>query len=146
MPADYPQTVAEVLTPPVRFRRETLQAVRRLKRSFAWRGNAEERQLKLQNVHADLCRIYGKRTTLTFGVMDGGCSGRSYYSPSLDQIVLIGKPSVLTLLHEWSHVIYGPSEQQACRWSIQLFAQGFPRSFSRLSPERHMLRAQVPPQ
>src|SRR5687768_12274351 len=137
----YPATVAEVLRPPIQYPRRTVVTVRRLARSRPWRGTMPERMAKFERLHRDFCQIYGKTTGLVFGAMDGSCSGRSHYIPSRDAIVLIGRLSVVTMLHEWGHVLHGHSERRACRWSIQLFARCFPRSFARCTHEGHVLVA-----
>ena len=138
---DYPETVAEVLDPPVAFRRETLQAVKRLKRSKPWRASEDERKTTFERLHADLCLAYGgKQTRLVFGFLDGGDSGGSHYRPSTDTITLCGRLSVVTYLHEFAHAL-GRDERGAVRWSLNLFRQCFPRSFARAAQVGHTLRA-----
>src|SRR5689334_10844457 len=61
---NYPQSLAEVLDPPLAFRRETVMAVRGFARRRPWRGSLEERRAKFARLHHDLCSIYGKQTTL----------------------------------------------------------------------------------
>lgn len=136
---DYPQTVAEVLSPPVRFKAETLEAVRCFARSKPWRGSLEQRKRKFETLHAELCRIYEKRTTLTFGELDGGCSGASHYISALDRIVLVGKLSVVTYLHEFAHAL-GRDERGAVRWSVCLFRACFPHSYARCHANGHMIQ------
>lgn len=136
---DYPQTVAEVLSPPVQFRASTLEAVRRFAASKPWQGSLVERKAKFQVLHDELCRIYKKRTTLTYGLLDGACSGASHFIPALDQIVLVGKLSVVTYMHEFAHAL-GRDERGAVRWSVSLFRRCFPRSFARCVPQGHVLR------
>src|SRR4051812_10573912 len=110
--ADYPQNLADVLDPPVVFRRRTLAAVRQFARSKPWRGSQEEREAKLLALHRELCAVYGKTTSLRFGVLDGADSGSSFYSPARDEIVLTGRLSVVTLLHEFAHAL-GKDEREA---------------------------------
>ena len=135
----HPRTIAEILDDQMRFRRTTIQVVLRFKRSRPWRGSVAERQAKFLRFHRNLCRIYGKQTTLEFGALDGGCSDRSYYSPVEDAITLVGRLSVVTYLHEFAHAL-GRNERGACRWSVNLFKQCFPRQFARCRAEGHMLR------
>ena len=135
----YPSTVAEVLDPPVRFKPETVEAVRRFKRSKPWRGTEDERKAIFNRLHAELCLVYSKRTHLAFGVLDGGCSGESHYRPSTDTITLCCRMSVVTYLHEFAHAL-GRDERGACRWSLNLFRQVFPRSFARAAQVGHTLR------
>ena len=136
---NYPQAIDEVMSPPATFKVGTIEAVRQFARSKPWRGTEEERKAKFKALHDELCRIYGKHTTLTFGVLDGGCSGLSHYAVLLDEIVLVGKLSVVTYLHEFAHCL-GRDERGAVRWSVSLFRRCFPRSFARCVASRHMLR------
>jgi hypothetical protein len=138
--SDYPASVDEVLDPPVRFRAETVQAVRRFKRSKPWRGTVDERKAKFDRLHRDLNAVYRRATRLAFGVLDGGDSGSSHYTPSTDTITLCGRLSVLTYLHEFAHAL-GRDERGACRWSLNLFRAVFPVSFSRCRSAGHTLRA-----
>jgi hypothetical protein len=138
--ANYPQRPEDVLDPPVRFKRRTVAAVARFKMSKPWRGTEEERKAKFERLHLDLCAVYGKQTRLTFGLLDGGDSGSSHYTPSTDTITLCGRISVLTLLHEFAHAL-GKDERGACRWSLNLFRRVFPVSFSRCTADGHTLRS-----
>jgi hypothetical protein len=141
---NYPATVAEVLDPPVRFRPSVSRAVRRFAKAKPFRGTTEERQQKFIALHADLCATCGKHTALSFGVLDGGDSGASYYQPAADLIVLCGRLSVVTYLHEFAHAL-GRDERGAVRWSVNLFRASFPRSFARCAQNGHTLRRDVQP-
>ena len=135
----YPRTVAEILDDQMRFRQETLEAVRCFRRSRPWSGSERERKRKLRRLHRVLCRIYHKRTRLGFGLLDGGCSGQSGYDGLQDVIILRGRLSVTTYLHEFGHAL-GKGERGACRWSVNLFRKCFPRQFAACWAEGHMLR------
>ena len=135
----YPRTVAEILDDQMSFRRATVQAVLRLKRSRPWSGSERERKRKLRRLHRTLCRIYDKRTGLGFGLLDGACSGRSGYDGFQDVIILRGRLSVTTYLHEFGHALC-KGERGACRWSVNLFRLCFPREFAACWAEGHMLR------
>lgn len=137
---NYPRSVAEVLDPPLKFKRGTVAAVRRFKRSKPWRGSEDERKAKFERLHCGLCLVYGKQTRLVFGLLDGEDSGSSHYTPSTDTITLCGRLSVLTLMHEFAHAL-GKDERGACRWSLNLFRRVFPASFSRCTADGHTLRA-----
>lgn len=136
---NYPSTVAEVLDPPVRFRPTVIAAVMRFARCKPYRGDLDRRKRKFLILHRSLCRAYGKRTRLTFGVLDGTDSGSSYFCPATDEITLNGKLSVVTMLHEFAHAL-GRDERGAVRWSVNLFRIGFPKSFARCLPVGHLLR------
>ncbi len=135
----YPRTVAEVLDESMRFRRATIQAVLRLKRSRPWSGSERDRKRKFRRLHRVLRRVYGKQTGLGFGLLDGACSGRSSYDRLQDVIILRGRLSVVTYLHEFGHAL-GKGERGACRWSVNLFKRCFPRQFALCQAEAHMLR------
>lgn len=139
---DYPQTVAEVLDPAVRYRRRTLVVVRKFKLSKPWRGTETERKAKFGQLHLDLCELYGKQSRLVFGLLDGEDSGASHYVRSTDTITLCGRLSVLTFLHEFGHAL-GKDERAACRWSLNLFRAVFPISFARCLSVGHTLRARA---
>jgi len=135
---NYPQTVAEILGD-VKYKPAALRAVRTFARSRPWRGTAHLRRYKWGMTHADLCEVYGVRVGLVFADnREQLPSGASHYNPITRQIVLNGRLSVVTYLHEFAHAL-GKDERQACRWSINLFRRCFPRSFARCTQSMHML-------
>jgi hypothetical protein len=140
---NYPSTIAEVLDPPVRFKPATIEAVRQFARSKPWRGSVEERKTKFNAVHAALCATYGKTTKLLFSSIDGSDSGASCFMPFPDAIILSGRLSVVSYLHEFAHAL-GRDERGAVRWSASLFKRAFPRSFASCRHEGHMLRRGEP--
>lgn len=63
------------------------------------------------------------------------------YNPEEKEITLDKtNPSILSTLHEFAHHILGPSELEACVWSIRLFEKVFPKEFKKLHWEGHMLK------
>ena len=137
---DYPPTLEAALGRPLKFPPATLKAVRAFARSKPWRGTLEERQSKIKQLHSDLCRIYAVNLTLKFQGDGTGDSGGSYFSRGANLIVLAGRLSVITFLHEWGHAVKGGSEFEACRWSLRLFQRCFPKSWGRLRFEGHVGR------
>lgn len=131
--ADYPASLDEVIHD-VKYKRETLTALKQFKASRPWKGALADRIVKFWDLHVELCRIYGKNVGLDFdpSVMLNEGSGRSNFNQLTNTITLHGKLSVLTFLHEWGHVLKGRSEYQACVWSVNLFRKVFPDNFSRL--------------
>ena len=77
----YPQHLADVLDPPVCFKRQTLAAIRRFARSKPWRGNQHEREAKFAGLHSDLRSVYRKTTELRFGILDGTGLGVELLQP-----------------------------------------------------------------
>lgn len=74
--------------------------------------NAEPIELRMQNI-------------------DGGESAHSFYQQQGRYVLLTGKLSVVTWLHELGHAL-GYDEEQARKWSICLFKKIYPISFERL--------------
>ncbi|MCH7700374.1 MAG: hypothetical protein IID37_01685 [Planctomycetes bacterium] len=139
MQGDYPETVIEVIDSEMRFRPATLRAVRAFASSKPWSGSLEKRKEKFIKVTHDLATAYNvPEPDLRFEQLDGTSSGGSYYLPKMHLIIMSGKLSVVTYLHEFAHAL-GKDEADACRWSINLFRQCFPRQFSRLIHRGHML-------
>ena len=138
--SEYPQNLEQALGRPLKFPPATLQAVKAFARSKPWRGTLEERQTKIRQLHADLCRVYNVNPTLQIQGDGTGDSGGSYFSRGANVIVLAGSLSVITFLHEWGHAVKGGSEFEACRWSLRLFQRCFPKSWGRLRFEGHVAR------
>lgn len=62
------------------------------------------------------------------------------YEPATKTIKLSTKPSVITGLHELGHHLFGKSELKACRWSVWMFMKCFPKAYTKLKWEGHMLK------
>ena len=135
----YPATVLEVLDDEIIYPDELLCVMRIFAASKPWSGSIETRKRKFSDTNrlmAVACRI--EMPTLVFGSLNGGSSGASHYIPQDHRIVIVGKLSVVTFLHEFAHAL-GMDEQDACRWSINLFRKCFPRQYSRLIHVGHTL-------
>jgi len=141
MSQDYPQTVDEILNPNRKYPPAVLQAVKAFRASKAWQGTLVERQAKYQALNTALGAAYGVTPpTLVFENDEAQDSGSSCFVPATNTIILRGRLSVVTYLHEFAHFRFGHSERTACSWSINLFARCFPRSFARCVRDGHMLR------
>ena len=135
----YPETVIEVLDDKITYSDKLLCVVRIFAASKPWSGSIESRKRKFSDatrMMAEACHI--DKPTLAFGSLNGGSSGSSHYISREHRIVITGKLSVVTLLHEFAHAL-GFDEQGACRWSINLFRKCFPRQYSRLIHFGHTL-------
>ncbi len=136
---DYPETVIEVLDEGARFNAAALRAVRHFAGVNPWRGAKDAREEKFRGLNQSLAVAYGiPEPELKFGRIDGSSSGASHYIPALHRIVIVGKLSVVTYLHEFAHA-RGMGERGACRWSINLFRRVFPQQAARLVGRGHML-------
>lgn len=137
--SDYPETVEQVLDDEIGYGEGILVAVTAFAASRPWRGSFESRKKKLQSLNAALAHAcHVAKPDLIFQSIDGSSSGASHYIPSRHRIVMIGKLSVVTFLHEFAHAL-GHGEKEACRWSINLFRQCFPEQYSRLVHVGHTL-------
>ncbi len=58
-------------------------------------------------------------------------------------ILLRGRLSVITMLHEIGHALHGRSERTACAWSLAYFRACFPKSWERLRFSGHMATTQA---
>jgi len=135
----YPESVVEVLDDQMTSPSAVLRAVQQFARARPWRGTVEERKAKFRTLNYDLAGAYGIfDPDLSFGIINGSSSGSSHYCPSQHQIVLVGRLSVVTFLHEFAHSM-DMGERDACRWSINLFRRCFPKEYSRLIHVGHTL-------
>ena len=142
---DYPNSVAEVLDPLMKFKPAGLRAVLAFARTKPWRGKLEDRKEKFRTLNRALAAAYGiPAPQLVFARLDGGDSGRSCYIPRLNAIVLVGRMSVVTYLHEFGHA-RGMGERAACRWSLNLFRRAFPKSWANVKFDGHVVRRVRPP-
>ncbi len=137
--SDYPETVTEVRDPNMRFKPAALWAVRAFAKTKPWKGTVVQRKEKFRNLNRNLAAAYGiTEPELDFGTLEGGHSGSSHYIPAVHRIVLVGRASVVSFLHEFAHA-RGMGERGACRWSINLFRRVFPKQYAKLSHDGHML-------
>lgn len=139
MMRNYPETVIEVLDDDASYPVAVIEAVRTFAQAGPWKGSTESREEKFRQLNQDLASACGiDEPTLAFRCLGGKSSGASHYIPGNHRIVLMGRLSVVTFLHEFAHAL-GYGERQACRWSINLFRKCFPRQYSRLIHVGHTL-------
>lgn len=138
----YPQDLDAIVCEQ-NYRAATIKLMKEYKKWRPWRGTTSYRIQKIYWLHNNLCNIYDKETALFVhpSVLAGGSSGSScHVSTSYgDFIILNGRVSVLTYLHEFGHGLKGESEHEACKWSINLFREIFPDNFKRLIGRGHFL-------
>lgn len=136
----YPDTVREVLDDDMRFNADALRAVHDLRRSRPWTGTADERRQKFARLVVALSNAYAIEVPRLVFRENDNAGGGGKYLPLSRTLVLGGRISVITALHEFAHH-RGMGERAACRWSINLFKRVFPNEFARCRHEGHMLRA-----
>jgi hypothetical protein len=138
---EYPANVQDVIDDDITYKSDALRSVQDFARSKPWRGSLDERHMKIRTLHNALCKAYDldPHPRVIFGNDHLSCSGASCFVVSANAIVLRGRLSVVTYLHEFAHA-RGMNERQACAWSINLFRKCFPRSWSRVRFDGHMVR------
>ena len=143
MSTNYPQSIAELDLDAVELTPEVISAVKRFAKSKPYRGSIPERVEKFRTAINDICRAAGvEPPRLIIVPNELQNSGNSCCIPALGTIILRGRLSVITALHEIAHFLYGSSEHRACAWSLRLFRDCFPRSWSRLDFVGHMATRQ----
>jgi hypothetical protein len=136
---DYPACVVEVLDQRMLYPEQVLHAVQRFAETKPWHGCLDDRKDKFKQLNADLAEAYHvEEPELAFGRLDGGSSCASHYIRTSHRIVMVGKLSVLTFLHEFGHAMTW-GERDACRWSINLFRRCFPTQYGHLVHVGHLL-------
>lgn len=99
-----------------------------------WSKETNEYKLLALQTLASLIKASSPSYSYTVIVGDQYC-----FRPWLNQIELGQNPSILSTLHEIGHAIWGPSELDACRFSVAIFKTVFPKEFSQLEWKGHML-------
>jgi hypothetical protein len=136
----YPATVQEVIDDEMTFKPTALVALRSFKQARPWAGDLESRHRKFRDLHKQLCQAYGlpSQPRLIFGNDHTKSSGQSCFIPAMNVIILRGRLSLVTYLHEFAHA-RGMNERSACRWSINVFRRIFRKQFDRCRHDGHML-------
>ena len=120
------------------FEDELVDIVKECSSKKLWRGSLEERKDKFLEMHNLLKRFFAlPNLELRFEEITeetdklAGASGGSYFNPEASLIVMKGRLSVVTYLHEFGHAI-GCDQERATKWSLGLFKICFPLSYSNL--------------
>jgi hypothetical protein len=117
------------------------------KNSGPWNGTIAERKAKFENVFYRLCEASGRDIEgwhLEFEIpnrfSEWTNSGSSHTNFDGKRVVLRGRLSVITLLHEFAHVYFGmgnPEMMQieANEFAEEMFKKYFPEKFERLEKD-----------
>jgi len=140
--ANYPDSVLEVLDDGIKFKKGVIRALKNFRQFI--RKNGLHKQ---NDPHVILRRFYVmKRLIEILSIIyripvpdvrlgkvsrEAGSSGGSYYIPATHTIVLNGRLSVISLLHEFAHA-RGKDEREAVRFSVNLFKKVYPKQFRQL--------------
>jgi hypothetical protein len=124
----------------MKYKRETIKAMKKFKATNPWKGTVDERFEKFKTLCDELKVIY----TLPGLELDADIqrpyspSIWSCYCPSEKLILLHGRFSVVTFLHEFAHAM-DKNEFGATRWSVNLFRKIFPEKMDALKNNGHCL-------
>jgi hypothetical protein len=106
-----------------------------VKKLHLWKGSLGEKLEKFKIIHKELNRITGKdiRLRINMDAFESANenSGASNWSDGTNTITMVGRLSVITLIHEWGHAL-GMGEEETSTWSNDLFKRSFPNSWGRL--------------
>jgi hypothetical protein len=139
MNRNYPSSIAELDLNAIQIALEIVAAVKRFAASKPYRGSITQRIEKFSTAVNDICQAAGVEPPhLIFEIDERQSSGSSSCIPSTRTIILRGRLSVITALHEVAHLLYGSSEYTACAWSLRLFRDCFSKSWERLGFTGHM--------
>lgn len=147
---DYPPIVP--INEQLEYKSETLSVMRKFRdekkpfRPKQYSDEAKESKLKkFKWLSEELSRIYEiPAPEVEIGIMDEetwktpSSSGSSYYTNINHKIIMEGRFSVITFLHEYGHA-RGFDETDATIWSANLFKRIFPVSYSKLERSAHTL-------
>lgn len=100
------------------------------KESNPWSGTFGERVDKFVKFHRAMNRInhrhVGLFVNMSTSLKRWSESGQSLYHPPAEIIMLSGRLSVVTFLHEWAHALGMKDETTAQKWAMALFKDVFP--------------------
>lgn len=94
----------------------------------------EARFQGMKELLAVLCEAYNMEA-INFekaNIVQSGESSRSYWNAAEGKILMVGKLSIITFLHEFAHSM-GFDEEQARKWSLTLFKKVYPIAFEKLT-------------
>jgi hypothetical protein len=124
-------TVETIIDQRVKLNTAAFAAVRDFRRAKPWQGTFEERLAKFQSLLTGLNAAYGLGAGLMFhGQENREQPGNGAYDSVKDVVHLVGKLSVVTMLHCVARA-RGMTRQEAFRWSLSVFKKMFPVSFGR---------------
>ena len=140
---DYPPT--PTIDEDMRFKAIVIETMNEFRAMDPWRPRGHvnqdavnQRIEKFRWLNARLAEVYGiDIPNLTFDI-SRTASGKSHYIPSTHTIGMVGRLSVVTFLHEFTHA-RGFSEQYSVKWSCTLFKKIFPERWGRLNNTRHFV-------
>lgn len=125
----------------MKFRKGVISALKEFKTNCPYSAGLEKRKEGLQALLDEFGVVYNMDVpVLEFTEPDEPTSFKSHYIAAEHKIVMVGKLSIITFLHEFAHS-QGKDETGAVKWSLSLFKRVFPRAFTRLVAQDHCMVA-----
>jgi len=123
----------------MKFKRGVIPALMKFKQECPYSAGVEKRKEGLMELLEEFETVYGMAAPiLEFTEPEKNYSYESHYIPEEHKIVMVGKLSIITFLHEFAHS-QGKDEVSAVKWSLSLFKRCFPRAFVKLVANAHMM-------
>ena len=129
--------IQQILETPIDFPVPIVTALRHFKRHHKLGNESHEQRLQgMRDLLNEIAVTGGcPIPSLTMEGINGESSGASQYIQETHTIIMRGKLSIITFLHECAHAVYGYDEHMSRVWSINLFKRVYPKAFARLQVE-----------
>jgi len=118
-------------------RKLVVEALKEFKEKNPYKDKILERKKKFLWLNQKLNQIYGRKVRLGFDIPKrfrkwsfSGMSSATRHKPYT--IILRGRLSVITFLHEWGHYLRGSNQIKAQKYAISLFKEVFPERYKKL--------------
>jgi len=123
--------------------RKSISVLQEFKKKNPWKGRIPVRKEKFLWLNNKLNKIHSRNIRLKFRVPSKlnkwHASGYSNVNWNSQTIILRGRLSVITFLHEWGHILLGYSERHAQCFATKLFRKIFPKKWKKLTEWRFLV-------
>jgi hypothetical protein len=133
---DYPSK--PIVDETLHFMPEVVDAVNEFKRTSPYSRGDDNRWNGLCRLLFRLNSHYKTVVSLAYIEDDKKTSLRSRFIIDRNIIVMVGKLSLITFLHEYFHAL-GLNEHYAVKYSVSLFKKCFPEAYEKLYSYQHCL-------
>ncbi|MEN6490376.1 MAG: hypothetical protein ABFC85_00115 [Rectinema sp.] len=145
--AGYPVNGADVMDENIRFKVDTIEAVRNFRAQKSMKAHDDVRFAALRTLLLDLMTVYGMTD---WEVRWEPAAASASCSAMTSKVITLRSRSLVDALHEFRHAMQfdnlvrlrfsTTAEWDACRWSLNLFKRVSPRSFAKCHFEGHLLK------
>lgn len=116
----------------------TVLAVLAFKKEYSYKHGMSRRFDGMNDLLMRLNKIYSKDVRMAWENNGDEHSFKSVYIPLYGLIIMRGKLSIITFLHEYAHAL-GMNEDRAKEWSQSLFRLCYPKSIGKLKASNGLL-------